>query len=69
MDTSEYRSECISEPINQTTFRGGLGHMWPHSYSEVKANVSCGTLNDALSESMLSIVYHPHHFNQQRDVI
>lgn len=29
---------CIWDMIAQTTFWGGLGHMWPHSFDSVNAN-------------------------------
>lgn len=35
------------DPITQTTFGGGLAHIWPHSYSSVYVSVSWSTLRNA----------------------
>ena len=38
----------ISDPNSQTTLRGVLGCMWPHSFSSVYRHVSWATLKDRL---------------------
>lgn len=55
VDSAKYRSERTQnrlkthgDPIAQTTFVGGLGHVWQHSYSSVNVNVSVAALKDRL---------------------